>query len=424
MRHFCGGKNPESEGMDSRLRGNDSREKYMKIVHLACVAPPQIGGIGKVAAQEVGLLRSRDVDAALLAPRPKYPLPEETRTDILRIPALWQTGNASQFAPWALFPQIKDADIVHLHYPFFGTDLEVDFFKFFGAIKKLVVTLHMDADVGGWRGAVNRVHRHTVQELVLRSADALLVSSLDYARHSSFDKFVSPKMHELPFGVDEERFAPGGRDLAKFGIPEGVKVVSFVGGMDKPHSFKGVDVLLKACAQLPRDTWCVLAGDGELRPGFEKLAQELGITDRVKFVGRVAERDLPSVYRAGDVFAFPSVSGAEAFGLVALEAQACGIPVVASDLPGVRTVVADKETGLLTPPANSNELAAHLRLMLENPEMRRAMGEAGRKRVVEKFTWKKHLEGLMGIYNNVVLSSAKNLSKGPSPGAYRVQDDG
>jgi glycosyltransferase involved in cell wall biosynthesis len=396
----------------------------MKIVHLACVAPPQIGGIGKVAAQEVELLRSRGVDAVLLAPLPKYPLPEETRTDILRIPALWQTGNASQFAPWALLPHLKSADILHLHYPFFGTDLEIDFFKFFGAIKKLVVTLHMDADVSGWRGMVNRIHRHTVQELVLRSADALLVSSLDYAQHSSYRKFASSKMHELPFGVDETRFFPEAKDLSKFGIPEGSKVVSFVGGMDKPHAFKGVDVLLKAVAQLPRDTWCLLGGDGELRPGFEKLAQNLGIADRVKFAGRVAERDLPDVYRAGDVFAFPSISGAEAFGLVALEAQACGIPVVASDLPGVRTVVADKATGLLTPAGSVDELAVHLRLMLENPEMRRAMGEAGRKRVVEKFTWKKHLEGLMGIYNNVVLSSAKNLHKGPSPGAYRVQDDG
>lgn len=373
----------------------------MKVIHLACVAPPQIGGIGKVAAQEVELLRTRGVDAVLLAPRPKYPLPGEDRKDVLRVPTLWQIANAAQLAPWALLPHIKDADVVHLHYPFYGTDIEVDFFRFFHFIKRLVVTLHMDADVGGWRRVVNFAHRHTVQELVLRSADALLVSSFDYAKSSSYRKFVSPKMHELSFGVDEVKFSPGSRDTAKFGILENSKVVAFVGGMDRPHAFKGVDVLLKAIAQLPRDTWCLLGGDGELRLGFEKLAQELGIADRVRFIGRVADRDLPDVYRCGDVFAFPSVSGAEAFGLVALEAQACGIPVVASDLPGVRTVVADKITGLLSPAGNVDELAVHLRLMLENPEMRRTMGEAGRRRVLESFTWKRHLDGLLGIYGKV-----------------------
>ncbi|MBI5655081.1 glycosyltransferase family 4 protein [Candidatus Uhrbacteria bacterium] len=379
----------------------------MKVLHLSCVAPPQIGGIGKVAAQEVGLLRARGVEAELVSvvgarfPRPGLGDPAPTEY-IKFLPTLWQIGNASMIAPWKLLPYLKRADVVHLHYPFYGTDLEIDFFKFLGAIKKLVVTLHMDADVSGWRGAVNRVHRHTLQELVLHSADALLVSSLDYAEHSSYKKFImSPKMHELPFGVDEERFAPGERNPAKFGIPSDAKVVTFVGGMDKPHAFKGVDVLLKAFKQLPQNTWMVLGGEGELRPEFEKLANELGVADRVKFVGRVAEKDLPDVYRVGDVFAFPSTSGAEAFGLVALEAQACGVPVVASDLPGVRTVVEDRVTGLLTPAGNVDELAAHLRLILENHGMRDEMGTAARKRVLEKFTWTKHVEGLMEIYENI-----------------------
>lgn len=381
----------------------------MKVVHLACVAPPEIGGIGKVAAQEVGLLRSRGVDAVLLAPEPVYPLPDAGQERIVRVKPLWRLGNASQLAPWGMSPHLKTADIVHLHYPFFGTDLEIDFLKFFGTVKKLVVTLHMDADVSGWRGLVNRIHRHTVQELILRSADALLVSSLDYARHSSFKKFTAAsKMHELPFGVDEARFCPGECRLEKFGIPAGAKTISFVGGMDKPHAFKGVDVLLKAVAELPADVWCLLGGDGELRPGFEKLAHELGIAERTKFIGRVADADLPDVYRAGQVFAFPSVSGAEAFGLVAVEAQACGVPVVASDLPGVRTVVADKETGFLSPAGDPKELAAHLRLLLENPGMRQEMGAAARRRVVEKFTWSRHLEGLMTIYNGVIAGSGQN----------------
>ena len=362
----------------------------MKILHLSCVAPPQIGGIGKVAAQEVELLRARGIAADLLSPgSPDFP-------------ALWRYGNTAIADPWRLRQVTRQYDIVHVHFPFYGTAEVLALLRIMGSIKRLVMTLHMDAKVEAARDWILGINRIFFQPWVIGSADALLVSSLDYARHASFARFVdSSKMHELPFGVDENIFSPGARRPDKFGIPETAKVVAFVGGMDKPHAFKGVDVLLKAFAELPQDTWLILGGAGELRRGYEKQAQTLGIAARTKFVGRVAENDLPDVYRAADVFAFPSTSQAEAFGLVALEAEACGVPVVASDLPGVRTVVEDKVTGLLTPPDDARELAAHLRLLLENPGMREEFGRAARERVLARFTWSRHADGLTKIYSDL-----------------------
>ncbi len=365
----------------------------MKVIHLSCVAPPQIGGIGKVAAKEVELLKQRGIDARLLAPQDKD------------FPALWKYGNTAIPRPFKLRKLLADYDIVHLHFPFYGSAEIVAVWKIFGGIKKLVMTLHMDARVEAGRDWILGINRIFFQPWVTGSADGLLVSSLDYAANSSFKKFVgSSKLHELPFGVNEKLFCPGQRVPQKFGIPEDARVISFVGGMDKPHAFKGVDVLLQAVARLPQNVWCLLCGDGELRPGYEALAQELGITERVRFISRMQEDDLPDIYRAGHVFAFPSVSGAEAFGLVALEAQACGVPVVASDLPGVRTVVEDKVTGFLSPPKHVEELAAHLRLLLENPGMAEEFGRAARQRVEEKFTWQRHLDGLLGVYEKICAS--------------------
>ena len=353
----------------------------MKVIHLSCVAPPQIGGIGRVASAEVELLKSEGIDASLIAPSD--------------LPTYWSVGNAAMLNSQKLAQAVRDADVVHLHYPFYGTAGLVARMRRRGDIKRLVMSLHMDATATGVKGLIFDAHRALFQKKILDSADALLVSSKDYAVHSSFARWKD-RVIELPFGVDEKRFSPVQK-------PHGRTVV-FVGGMDRPHAFKGVDVLLHAFEELPQDAKLVLVGDGELRPEYEKLAKGLGIGERVTFLGRISDAELPDVYRSADVLAFPSVTGAEAFGLVALEAQACGIPVVASDLPGVRTVVNDKVTGFLSPAGDAKELAAHLRLILENPGMAEEFGRAARERVLRSFTWDKHIDGLTEVYQNVCAS--------------------
>ncbi len=355
----------------------------MKVVHLSCVAPPETGGIGRVASEEVSLLNSRGIEASLVSATTH--------------PTFWRIGNAAALNIHPIMDELRAADIVHLHYPFYGTAGMVAHFRRRGLIKRLVMTLHMDAAAGGVKGRYFDLHRAIAQPRILKTADALLVSSLDYARHSSFAR-VADRCIELPFGVDEKIFRPRVLDSRLRGND---KTILFVGGMDRAHAFKGVEILLRAMATLPRDVTLTLVGDGDLRPSYEKLVRELGITDRVKFLGRVSDDDLPGIYQSADVFVFPSTSGAEAFGLVALEAQACGVPVVASDLPGVRTVVANGETGFLVPPRDVDALAERLKYLIDHPEVREAMGKRARERVLEKFTWEKHVDGLVELYEKI-----------------------
>lgn len=353
----------------------------MKVIHITCVAPPQIGGIGRVASTEVEALRARGIEALFIAPS--------------SFPSFWSFGNAAALDYRKLQEVVSDADVVHLHYPFYGTAGMIARLRALGKIKRLVITLHMDATATGFKGWYFDLHRRFMQSRILNAADALIVSSRDYAAHSSFAPWKE-KVIELPFGVDEARFTPMTKQSGR--------TIVFVGGMDTAHAFKGVDVLLRAFTELPQDARLVLGGEGDLRAEYERLAKDLGVADRVEFLGRISDENLPDVYRRGDVLAFPSTSSAEAFGLVALEAQACGVPVVASDLPGVRIVVEDKVTGFLSPSGDAQELAAHLRLILENPGMRDEFGRAARQRVIEKFTWKKHLDGLIGIYQKICAS--------------------
>lgn len=354
----------------------------MRIIHFSCVAPPDTGGIGRVASKEVASLVERGHDAHLVS---------------LTTHAGFRIGNVGSIHGVEHF--VRDADIVHLHYPFYGTAGLIAKFRRQGMIKRLVVTLHMDATAGGLKGFVADLHRRLFQSKMLGSADVLIGSSLDYIRHSSFAPFVD-RVLELPFGIDEHHFYAGPSDRKKLGVPDDAFVVLFVGGMDRPHAFKGVPVLLKAMASVP-DAYLVLCGEGNLRRSYEQEAKELGIADRCHFLGKIGDEELPNAYRSADVLALPSASSAEAFGMVALEAQACGTPVIASNLPGVRTVVADGETGLLVPPSDIATLAGAIRRLKDDVAFRQQLAATCRPRVLSKFTWKAHMDGLERMYENL-----------------------
>jgi len=174
----------------------------------------------------------------------------------------------------------------------------------------------------------------------------------------------------------------------------------FLGALDRHHYFKGLNVLLQAMARLrDRTDWrLTVAGDGDLKPMYEAMARERGLDDRVIFAGRVGDEEKARLYAEADVFVFPSIDRSEAFGLVALEAQASGTPVIASNLDGVRSVVKDEETGRLVPPKDDVALAAAIAWMIEHPNEREAMGECARRRVEAVFSWDRHMTALEALY--------------------------
>ncbi len=377
----------------------------MRVVHFACVAPPEIGGIGQVASREVVGLRGRGVDARLVAPEPAalISVQDHERSFITRAKPWVRVGNGAILR--GMEGLMKGADLIHVHYPFYGAaELLLGGFSHHPPV---VMTFHMDARPSGWRGWVAALHRFFVQPVLFAHAKKIIVSSLDYVQHSSLRSFAArhpERIAELPFGVDTDFYSPGPSVRARFGVPDGSRMILFVGGLDRAHAFKGIPELLRALTLIDASIQLVVIGDGDQRSAYEEETGKLGLRSRVHFLGRVDDETVRDAYRSADILAFPSTSGAEAFGLVAVEAQACGVPVVASSWPGVRTVVRQNETGLLVPPGNVEALASALKQILDHPDQRAQMSARAREQALARFSWDTHLDGLEKIYREVCAS--------------------
>jgi glycosyltransferase involved in cell wall biosynthesis len=156
---------------------------------------------------------------------------------------------------------------------------------------------------------------------------------------------------------------------------------------------KGLEYLIEAVKALD-NVHLVIAGDGPEKDRLENLVRHESLEDRVTFTGWLD--DIGRTMSQWDIYAQPSV--AEGLGIAALEAMSLGIPVVASDVGGLREIVVSGETGFLVPPRDSAQLAAHLKELACNAELRRKMGEAARARAIEKFSRERESQALQSAY--------------------------
>ena len=334
----------------------------MKVAVITPVYPPYHGGIGKVAALETAWLKERGHEVHIF----------KNDNAVLRI------GNAG-IAPQLLY-KYRDFDVVHLHYPFFGAAEMLCKPK----NGRLVITYHMDTLDRGLKGIFFKWYAKNIMPRVLAKADRIMSASFDYLKQSVAAPLFfqnHSKFYEVPFGVDEHIFYP-----AQNKNNQKVKLL-FVGGLDSAHYFKGLHLLLTALAEIDaRYVELVVVGDGNLRKMYEEMVEHLKLKDAVTFRGAVSDEELPSVYREADIFVFPSVDASEAFGLVLLEAMASGLPVVASNLSGVRTLVRDGETGFLFPCGDVEALKKMLMKLLKDPTLREKCGSQARLDVNEQYS--------------------------------------
>jgi glycosyltransferase involved in cell wall biosynthesis len=238
----------------------------------------------------------------------------------------------------------------------------------------------------------------------LRHAGALTAITEDCRQHAL--RAGAPAHHiRLVFnGTDLRRFSPagnGGRSDPQFGP-------HMIFACRQLFPRKGIRFLLEAAAQLkPRfpDLKVVLAGDGFERPQLASLAADLGIGQDVTFLGWVPNVDLPPYYRAAAVSVIPSLE--EGFGIPAAEAMGCEVAVVASDAGGLPEVVEHDVTGLVVPRGDSGALARAIGSLLDDPERRRAMGQAGRARALRLFDWDQSAEQFEQLYREVAARTAR-----------------
>lgn len=205
-------------------------------------------------------------------------------------------------------------------------------------------------------------------------------------------------------GVDHRRFVPEPEArtdlLNEFGIGSDEVILTTVSFL---NPFKNPQTIIEACGRLAEQGLrfrLFVAGDGVLRHDLETLSRELGIKDRVKWLGHFA--DPSRLLQGSDIFVLASVG--EAFGLVLPEAMACGLPVVATRSGGIVEIVEDQITGLLVEPLDSEALARALRRLIEDDELRRTLGTHGLKRVADEFTVDAVVANTIKIYESMTLT--------------------
>ena len=239
-----------------------------------------------------------------------------------------------------------------------------------------------------------------------RRIDQILAVS-ETARRCVERYFPGP-LEIVPNGVDHGRFRTGLARLERY--DDDVPNILFVGRFD-PR--KGIPDLMQACAMLAREGLpfrLILVGDGQLRGQVERLAGG-ALAGRVHFEGRVGHERLPRFYASADIFCSPARDG-ESFGLVLLEAMASGVPIVATDLAGYRTVLTSGKEGLMAPPRDPAALAAALRRLLTDPALRDSMGARGIE-TAHSFGWERIVDRLETIYHT--LAARADSAHGPRP---------
>ena len=371
----------------------------MKIAQITCVYPPHLGGIGQVAFEYAKRLSERHQVTVFT---PRY-FPEQRVVDLpgVKVNLLdpkFKLGNG------ALVPQIYDLvrnfDVVHLHYPFFGAQ---EYFAFGDKIK-LVATYHMVPNPSGLKSLLAGADAFISERKLLSKVNTWLVSSEDYLKYQVRPRLgKAAHLETLPFGVDEKFMVTNfGNKIAGLNLKDNLPTILFVGGLDQAHYFKGVDVLLSAVAKIRNKNWQLLiVGEGDLKPRYQQQAAQLNISDQVHFAGRLSDEDLVRAYNLSQLFVLPSLNEAEAFGIVALEAMACGLPVVASYLTGVRSLIKTGENGILVNPGDVDDLAQAMSFIVTQPSLGKKMGECGRFMVDNQYRWPKIITRLEAIYEKL-----------------------
>jgi len=236
----------------------------------------------------------------------------------------------------------------------------------------------------------SRIHRWLVR-YSLNKADVITATSQMLSEAVAGFVRGNDKTFVVPFGVDLDRFYPR--------IESVDREIITIGTVKTLAPKYGIEYLIRAFAIVGKkyeNVKLVIVGDGSLRGKLENLATELNCSEKIDFVGKVPNERVRKYLSAMDIFVTPSVS--ESFGVAVVEASACGLPVIVSDIGGLSEVVLNKKTGLRVPPKDPDAIAKAIIFLIENPQLREKWGNEGRRFVSEHYNWIENAAQMEKLY--------------------------
>lgn len=380
----------------------------MKILQISKFYPPDHGGIEAVARDlSAGFVR-HGLDVEVLCASKSREHVDEHDTLGVRITragsyGMWLSTSMAPALVRELVARRAEHDVVHVHMPDPLAALAV-----WTARPRGKVVLHWHSDV-----VRQRVARHVygpLERWLLARADAVIATSVPYAESSPRLRQMRPKVHVIPIGAPAPHPADPKRVERLRSRHAGRRIVFALGRMTY---YKGWEVLIEAARDLPEDTLVVVGGGGKV--GLAKYrgqVQAAGLEQRVLFTGPLSAEDVEAWFELADVFCMPSTVRAEAFGVAALEAMARGVPVVAADIPGsgLGWVVRHERSGLKVPVRDPAALAAALRRLLDDAELRVRLGAGGHERWAAHFSAETMADHTVALYRRLL-----DLPAAPSP---------
>jgi rhamnosyl/mannosyltransferase len=238
---------------------------------------------------------------------------------------------------------------------------------------------------------------------VLNRAAAIICTSPNYIDSSPTLSAYRDKCHVIPYGIDLSQFDRNGtlaEEAARIRQHYGERLLLCVGRL---IYYKGFEYAIEAMRHIKGQL--LLIGDGPLRTPLERLARNCGVARRVHFLGEIHNSAIAPYYHASDLFVLPSIARSEAFGIVQLEAMACGKPVINTALDsGVPFVSRHNESGLTVEPKNAEALANTVNALLNDRALMHRLGETGRRRVEAEFSKEVMAERVLALYKNILCS--------------------
>jgi glycosyltransferase involved in cell wall biosynthesis len=303
--------------------------------------------------------------------------------------------------------EIKSFDIIHLHEYRTFQNIVIHHHARKHDIPYVLQVHGSLPRIGAWR-RLKSIYDVLFGYRLLRDASKVIALTRVEAEQYRSMGVPEEKISIIPNGIDLSEYAdlsPKGSFKKKFGIPEDKKIILYLGRI---HKIKGIDFLIKAYAYLKnkmnfKDAVLVIAGpdDGYLSEA-KALAYTLGVSDSVMFVGPLYGGDKLAAYVDSDLYVLPSRY--EIWGLTVLEAYACGKPVIASNVAGLKDLVLNNETGLLFEAGNFKQMAEKMLYLLTDKDKAMEIGKKAKMIVEAKFSIKIVIDMLEGLYKEAVVT--------------------
>lgn len=367
----------------------------IQVLHIGKYYPPYIGGTESHLSTLVDELK-KEVKIDVLCANTKFRTAIEKcdGISIYRLACLGSLFSVPLTLSLPIWLKKRKADILHFHLP---NPLAILSYFLSKPKGRIIVSYH--SDIVRQRFFSPLFNPFLIR--FLKKAEAIIVTSDNLIKNSPMLRRFKNRCKIIPHGIDINQFQANEGIVNKAEeIRQRYKtpLILFVGRL---VYYKGLEYLLKAMQGIKARL--LIIGNGPLQNRLKRLSNHYGISDKIIWLGEMENERIIPFYYACDVFVLPSSMKAESFGIVQLEAFACGKPVVSTDLPtGVPLVNLNENTGLIVPPCNSFVLAYALNRLLVSAKLQKIYGENAKERVQREFTKERMVKEVLEVYRKVL----------------------